>query len=192
MNSPANCLGKRLFDLALAMLLLLPSILLCLVLLPIIIADHKTTPIFVQTRVGQFGTKFSIFKLRTMNKSTKSIASHLASSDSVTNLGRILRHLKIDELPQLVNVLFGQMSFIGPRPCLESQIELIALRSALGVSVLKPGITGFSQIAGLDMSDPESLAKCDSTYLMPWSLKTDLLILLKTIAGSGQGDAILP
>jgi len=108
----------------------------------------------------------------------------------VTPLGRWLRRLKLDELPQLWNVLRGDMSLVGPRPCLPSQTELIAERRARGVYALRPGITGVAQVAGVDMSDPPRLAALDATYLATVSAAADLRLLLATVRGAGRGDRI--
>lgn len=125
-----------------------------------------------------------------MHVNTRDAASHEVSMAQITKTGRILRKYKIDELPQLINVLNGTMSFVGPRPCLSTQLELLAERQARGVVALKPGITGPGQIAGLDMSTPAPLAEADSLYLKPWSIGTDIGYLWKTFVGGGRGDAV--
>ena len=107
----------------------------------------------------------------------------------MTRSGRWIRRLKIDELPQLWNVLRGDMSFVGPRPCLPSQLVLIEARREVGVLALQPGITGVAQVAGLDMSDPARLAVADSAYCGAWSIGRDLNLLVRTFAGQGGGDA---
>ena len=112
-------------------------------------------PIFIQQRVGKHLKLFKLFKFRTMKKNTPSKASHLINENSVTRFGKILRLLKLDELPQLINVLNGDMSLVGPRPCLPNQLELIKWREKYNLHNIKPGITGLSQIKGIDMSDPK-------------------------------------
>lgn len=182
--------GKRLFDLALASMLALPALGACLVFAILIRLIDHSSPLFQQERVGRLGRPFLLYKLRTMRADSPNLPTHESSASHVTSLGRFLRRTKIDELPQLINVLRGDMSFVGPRPCLLSQIELINLREELGVSMLRPGITGVSQIVGLDMSQPAALATSDAAYLRPWSLRTDLAILSRTFLGSGSGDAL--
>jgi len=145
--------------------------------------------LFLQRRVGRGGNVFTIVKLRTMRPDTPQGASHEIGQASVTRIGLLLRKTKLDELPQLWNVLVGDMSLVGPRPCLPSQTELIGARRALGVLGLRPGITGPAQIAGIDMSRPQTLARADAAYLSAWSLRGDLRILLRTVAGFGAGDA---
>lgn len=181
--------SKRIFDFALALILVVPGFIICIVAMPIVAVECRSSPLFFQTRVGRCGRLFRIMKLRTMHPQTPHLGSHLVGSDSITRSGRLLRRLKIDELPQLINVLAGSMSFVGPRPCLPSQQELIAERRRRGVDGLLPGITGPAQVAGLDMSDPPRLARADSAYLAPWSLKRDIAVLVKTAIGQGRGDA---
>ena len=107
--------------------------------------------------------------------------THEAPSASVTPVGKALRRAKIDELPQLWNVLKGEMSLVGPRPCLPTQEELVERRRALGVLSALPGITGLAQIRGIDMSDPKLCAETDAAYLKTASLGLDLKILLGTV-----------
>jgi lipopolysaccharide/colanic/teichoic acid biosynthesis glycosyltransferase len=182
--------GKRLFDVTLATALLLPALLACLVFGVLIRLIDGSSPLFRQERVGRFGRPFQLYKLRTMRPDSPNLPTHESSTSHVTPLGRFLRRTKADELPQLVNVLRGDMSFVGPRPCLPGQIELIDRRDELGVSALRPGITGVSQIAGLDMSRPAELAIRDALYRRRWSLRADLAILARTFLGGGSGDAL--
>jgi O-antigen biosynthesis protein WbqP len=121
---------------------------------------------------------------------TPSVPTHDVKASHVTRVGRFLRRTKLDELPQLWNVLKGEMSFVGPRPCLPSQAELIEERLKRGVLALRPGITGISQIRGIDMSTPALLAESDADYLEKQSLAFDLRILLHTALGGGSGDRI--
>lgn len=104
------------------------------------------SPVFVQTRVGKNKKPFKLIKFRTMSVDTKSVASHLASQSLITSLGSFLRKTKIDELPQLVNVLKGDMSLVGPKPNLFNQEELIEEREKLGVFNVLPGVTGLAQV----------------------------------------------
>lgn len=182
--------GKRLFDLVLALALALPAFGACLVFAVLIRLVDRSSPLFRQERVGRLGRPFLLYKLRTMRADSPNLPTHESSASHVTPLGRFLRRTKIDELPQLINVLRGDMSFVGPRPCLPGQLDLIHRREELGVSTLRPGITGVSQIVGLDMSQPAALATNDATYLRPWSLRIDLAILSRTFLGGGSGDAL--
>jgi lipopolysaccharide/colanic/teichoic acid biosynthesis glycosyltransferase len=180
---------KRLLDLVLATTLMVPGLVLCALIAPLIAIETRANPLFRQTRIGRNGMPFRIWKLRTMAAHTKDGASHEIGVSTVTRSGRWVRRWKIDELPQLWNVLRGEMSFVGPRPCLPSQTVLIQARRALGVLTLRPGITGVAQVRGLDMSDPERLAVVDSTYCDHWSLGRDLSLLWMTATGHGGGDA---
>lgn len=148
------------------------------------------SPIFQQIRVGRNQRPFKLYKFRTMTKDTESVASHLASTANITKLGRFLRKTKIDELPQLWNVLKGEMSLVGPRPNLPNQIELIAEREKKGVYQVRPGITGLAQIQNIDMSTPELLAKTDQEMITSLSIRTYFGYLVKTVLGNGAGDAV--
>ena len=144
--------------------------------------------IFAQTRVGKNGRPFTCYKLRTMAANTPHAASHEIGRSAVTPIGNILRKTKLDELPQLWNVLRGDMTLVGPRPCLPSQSELIACREERGVFEVRPGITGLAQVQGIDMSRPRVLAEVDAEYVKSQSILGDFRILLQTVVGHGSGD----
>ena len=148
------------------------------------------SPIFVQTRVGRNKKPFKLIKFRTMSVETKSVASHLASNASITKLGNFLRKTKIDELPQLINVLKGEMSLVGPRPNLFNQEELIKERDALGVYDVLPGVTGLAQVQNIDMSTPKLLAETDKQMIDTLNIKNYFKYILMTVTGSGSGDAV--
>lgn len=147
-------------------------------------------PIFVQKRVGKNKKPFNLYKFRTMHVNTKSVASHLASSASITKFGSFLRKSKLDELPQLINVLIGDMSLIGPRPNLFNQTELIEERDKLGVYNYLPGITGLAQINEIDMSTPKKLAIKDAEMLQSLTLVNYFKYIFATVGGKGQGDRV--
>ena len=130
-----------------------------------------------------------MLKLRTMRSDTQNAASHLVGVAQITRIGAILRRSKLDELPQLANILSGSMSLVGPRPCLPNQTELIEERARRGVYDIRPGVTGAAQIEGIDMSDPTRLAERDAAYKKSASFSLDVLIILRTVRGGGQGDA---
>jgi len=148
------------------------------------------SPLFLQERMGRHHKSFVLVKFRTMYKDTASVASHLASNRSVTPLGHFLRKTKLDELPQLYNVLKGDMSLVGPRPNLLHQEELINAREILGVYSVRPGITGLSQIKDINMSSPELLAKTDAEMISTMSLANYFKYIFLTVAGKGQGDRV--
>ena len=146
------------------------------------------SPLFLQERVGRHQKPFVLVKFRTMKPDSASVATHLADVTAVTALGRLLRRTKLDELPQLWNVLRGEMSLVGPRPCLLNQHELIALRSSLRIFEVRPGITGLAQVQDIDMSTPERLARADAEMLSSLSLKNYFLLIILTALGKGLGD----
>jgi O-antigen biosynthesis protein WbqP len=149
--------------------------------------ESRGSPIFAQTRIGQKGQFFRCFKLRTMYEKTPTLPTHQVEESAVTRVGARLRRWKLDELPQFLNVLLGQMSIVGPRPCLPVQTELIEARRRLGVLDARPGITGLAQVREIDMSDPERLAQVDAEYLRTRTFVIDLELVLATILGSGRG-----
>jgi lipopolysaccharide/colanic/teichoic acid biosynthesis glycosyltransferase len=148
------------------------------------------SPIFAQERVGRNKKPFKLIKFRTMSIETQSVASHLASTVSITKLGAFLRKSKLDELPQLLNVLKGEMSLVGPRPNLFNQQDLIAERDALGVYDALPGITGLAQVQNIDMSTPALLAETDKKMIDSLTLKSYVHYIFMTATGSGSGDAV--
>jgi len=125
-----------------------------------------------------------------MKPHTTSVATHLVDPSAVTRLGRFLRRSKLDELPQLWNVLLGDMSLVGPRPCLPNQKDLINERAARGVFDARPGITGLAQVQGIDMSTPKLLAETDARMLETLNAIAYFRYILQTVAGSGRGDRI--
>jgi lipopolysaccharide/colanic/teichoic acid biosynthesis glycosyltransferase len=146
--------------------------------------------LFRQVRVGRQQRTFTCFKFRTMHVGTRNTGTHEASASSVTKLGAFLRRTKLDELPQVLNILMNDMSLVGPRPSLPSQTEVIAARARRGVYAAKPGITGLSQIRGIDMSTPEELAISDADYLKLQSIALECYILVQTAIGKGGGDKL--
>jgi O-antigen biosynthesis protein WbqP len=148
------------------------------------------SPVFRQERVGRNKKPFILVKFRTMSVDTASVASHLASSASITPFGNFLRKTKLDELPQLWNVLKGEMSLVGPRPGLFNQQELTEAREAKNVYAVRPGITGEAQVNEIDMSTPELLAKTDAKMISELNLKNYFKFILQTVTGKGSGDRI--
>jgi lipopolysaccharide/colanic/teichoic acid biosynthesis glycosyltransferase len=182
-------LGKRMFDLTVALALAPFALLVCMLAALPIALEAKASPLFLQLRVGRNEKPFWLLKMRTMRRTTPNVASHHVASDSILLTGRFLRRFKIDELPQLWNVLNGTMSLVGPRPGLANQLDLLEARRMHGVYALVPGITGIAQTRGIDMSTPELLAEIDKIYDRPWSLVGDIRILWATAVGRGYGDA---
>ncbi len=179
----------RLFDIFFALLGLVFLAPLLLLLLAVAWFDNRA-PLFRQLRVGRNKAPFVLVKFRTMRPNTASVATHLADASAITFFGRFLRRTKLDELPQLWNVLRGEMSLVGPRPCLFNQQELIVHRTALGVFSARPGITGLAQIQGIDMSTPELLAKIDAQMLASFTSLDYFRYIFLTVLGRGSGDRV--
>ncbi|WP_066015305.1 sugar transferase [Endozoicomonas atrinae] len=179
----------RFFDVLFALLGLIFGSSILLVIYIIGLFDTGS-PLFRQERVGRHKKPFTLVKFRTMKVDTASVASHLASSASITPLGRFLRKTKLDELPQLWNVLKGDMSLVGPRPNLFNQEELIAAREHLDIYDVLPGITGLAQVNHIDMSTPELLAKTDRQMIESLTIREYFKYILMTVTGSGQGDRV--
>lgn len=161
-----------------------------LVILYVIGLFDTGSPIFTQERVGRHKKPFTLVKFRTMKVDTASVASHLASTASITPFGGFLRKTKLDELPQLWNVLKGEMSLVGPRPGLFNQEELTLAREAKNVYSVRPGITGLAQVNEIDMSTPELLAKTDREMIDTLTLSSYFKYILMTVTGSGSGDRV--
>ena len=138
------------------------------------------SPLFVQKRVGHNFKSFVLVKFRTMPIETKSIGTHLIKNIKLTSFGYFLRRTKLDEIPQLLNVLFGDMSLVGPRPCLLNQKKLISERKKRRIFKVKPGITGLAQISGINMKTPILLSKIDLKMIKKMNLFYYFYYILKT------------
>lgn len=147
-------------------------------------------PLFIQKRLGKNKKPFYLIKFRTMIVNTPSLASHLVNNQSVTRFGKIIRSLKFDELPQIINVIKGEMSLVGPRPCLPNQTELIEYRKVYDIFSVKPGVTGLAQINGIDMSKPEKLARMESIMICSFNQLNYFRYLFLTFYGKGIGDRL--
>lgn len=179
----------RVFDIFVSSLGLIAASPLLLILALVGLFDTGS-PLFRQTRVGRYKKPFTLVKFRTMRPDTAQVATHLVDASAITSFGRFLRRTKLDELPQLWNVLTGEMSMVGPRPCLFNQDELIAMREALGVFRVRPGITGLAQIQGVDMSNPAHLARTEASMLDSLDLCNYWRFILLTLRGHGAGDRV--
>ncbi len=142
--------------------------------------DNRS-PLFMQKRVGRYQKSFILIKLRTMPINTRSAGTHLIKDLKLTSFGRLLRITKIDEIPQLINVFLGNMSLVGPRPCLLNQKKLIMERKKRKVFKVKPGITGLAQILGITMKTPTLLAKTDLKMINHMNLFYYFYYIFKTI-----------
>ena len=146
------------------------------------------SPLFIQPRLGKDKKIFNLYKFRTMKLNTLSLPTHLINKDYITNYGKIVRKLKFDELPQLFNVLKGEMSIVGPRPNLVNQDELIYERDKLNIYKYLPGITGISQINNISMDNPKLLAESDSKMVTSFNYNLYFYCILRTCFGAGYGD----
>lgn len=180
-----NSFFKRFFDLIIsffAILLLLPLILLISLLIK---ADSKGPVLFRQKRIGKNKQTFQIYKFRTMRiDAPHDVPTHLIKDPEayLTRVGKVLRKTSLDELPQLFNILAGQMSIVGPRPALWNQDDLIAERDRYGANELTPGLTGWAQINGRDELEIPEKARLDGEYAANLSLAFDLKCLLGTVS----------
>ena len=179
----------RIFDFVFSLLGLVCGFPVLLVIYVIGLFDTGS-PLFFQERVGRNQKPFTLVKFRTMKLDTASVASHLASTASITKLGGFLRKTKLDELPQLWNVLKGEMSLVGPRPGLFNQTELTEERDRLGVFSVRPGITGLAQVNEIDMSTPKLLAETDAKMIRELSVANYFKFILQTVTGKGAGDRV--
>ncbi len=152
-----------------------------LFLLWIIGLIENGSPFFTQERVGYNEKIFLVVKFRTMKINTKSVATHLVNQSMITKYGNFLRRTKLDELPQLLNVLKGEMSLVGPRPCLSNQTELIYERKKRGVFNVRPGITGLAQLSGITMETPRLLADTDKKMIEKINLYKYFYYIFKTL-----------
>lgn len=180
-------IGKKAVDLAFALVVI---VFLWWLLIVIYLAIRFTSAgpgILRQVRVGYRKAHFTCFKFRTMVVDAPVRPTHEVGASALAPLGKGLRRFKLDELPQAINVLAGQMSLVGPRPCLPTQDALIEARHERDVYSIVPGITGYAQANGIDMSDPERLAKADQEYLALRSIPLDLKIMLATLIGRAVG-----
>lgn len=180
----------RFFDIIFSLLglIILSPLLLIIIFLGLF---DTGSPLFFQERVGKEKNHFNLIKFRSMKINSPSVATHLAQASYITSFGGVLRKTKLDELPQLLNVLMGDMSFVGPRPNLFNQEELIIERSLRGVYNVRPGITGLSQINKLDMSTPKLLAETDAKMIAEFNDFAYFKYILLTIFGKGFGDRIV-
>jgi O-antigen biosynthesis protein WbqP len=183
---------KRIFDIVLALLLLLP----CLpILVGVALLVRVTSPgpvIYWSNRIGKNNLEFSMPKFRSMRIDAPAVATHLLHKPSqwLTIVGAFLRRTSLDELPQLWSILKGDMSFVGPRPALFNQGDLISLRTDAGIHKLLPGLTGLAQINGRDDLSIADKVNLDAEYLEKRSIGFDLWILWMTLLKVMWGDGV--
>lgn len=184
---------KRIFDVLISMsLLIIASPILILVAI-IIKLDSKGPVFFTQMRIGKDNKLFKFYKFRTMAVGTPNVATEeLKNAKSyITRVGKVLRKTSLDEIPQLINILKGDMTFVGPRPALYNQYNLKELRTEAGVHILVPGVTGWAQINGRDHNNDFQKTELDKYYLNHKSFMFDIKILFMTVFKVLRCDGVL-
>lgn len=186
-------IGKRIFDIIAAYLMLIIAYIPMGMIAIAIKLTSKGTVIFKQTRVGIDGRLFICYKFRTMRSDAPSELSTAEFSDAksyITPVGRFLRRSSLDELPQLFNVLCGDMSLVGPRPLIPREKDVHKKRAALGVYSVRPGITGLAQVSGRDMLCDDDKISYDAKYVQNLCLWEDTKIILRTLGKIFSSDDI--
>jgi O-antigen biosynthesis protein WbqP len=177
---------KRVVDVLLSVAVLVVALPLMIAAGIAIVLEDRGPALFRQMRVGKAGKEYRLYKLRSMPVHSVSVPSKHAQGLRTTRVGRIIRRTNIDELPQLFNILRGDMSVVGPRPALSSQTELIALRRANGAYDCKPGLTGLAQVNSYDGMPETEKADWDGRYAATISFASDCRILLRTVVYLGR------
>lgn len=173
--------SKRVLDVVLSLIGIVFAAPIIMIAIIIVRINSIGPGILIQSRIGREGKLFDCYKIRTMYVDTPALPTHETSASYITPIGHKLRKYKIDELPQLINVLKGDMSLVGPRPCLPNQIALIKLREEEGVLKIRPGITGLAQVLNVNMTDPKLLSSIDAEYAHERTLLGDIQIIVRTI-----------
>lgn len=175
---------KRFFDIVLSLVAIIVFSWLLIIIAVAIVVEDKGNILFKQKRIGKNKKEFYIYKFRTMKVSTpKDVPTHLLDNPEsyITKIGGFLRKTSIDELPQLFNILKGDMSIVGPRPALWNQFDLIALRDENGSNSVRPGLTGWAQVNGRDELPIDVKAGFDGEYIKKMSIIFDIKIILMTV-----------
>ena len=156
---------QRILDVLISIIMFPFCLVIILLLSLVTLILDREPPLFCQTRIGRDKKSFTIFKMRTYSSETPILPTHEICEFPMLRVGKLYRTLKVDEVPQIINVILGDMSLVGPRPCLPTQLELLTLRDKAGIFDLRPGVTGLSQIRGIDMSDPRALVASDKDMI---------------------------
>ena len=185
---------KRIIDIVFSILGLIILAPVFLIISVVIKLESKGPVIFKQKRIGRYKKNFTIYKFRTMrNDAPKDMPTHMLKNANgcITKVGNILRKTSLDELPQLVNILKGDMSIVGPRPALWNQDDLIKERDKYNANDIRPGLTGWAQINGRDELEIQTKAKFDGEYIQKISLMFDIKIFFKTIINVFKHEGII-
>jgi len=176
---------KRFLDLLFAIILIVIFLFLMLIIAVLVRLTSRGPALYWSNRIGRENKIFSMPKFRTMLVETPQVATHLLSDSAscLTPIGRFLRITSLDELPQLWSILIGQMSFVGPRPALFNQDDLISMRTEHGIHRVRPGLTGWAQVNGRDDLELDQKVKYDHFYLENQCLRLDCKIVLLTLIG---------
>lgn len=175
---------KKFFDIVLSLVAIIVFSWLLIIIAVAIVVEDKGNILFKQKRIGKNKNEFYIYKFRTMKVSTpKDVPTHLLDNPEsyITKIGGFLRKTSLDELPQLFNILKGDMSIVGPRPALWNQFDLIALRDENGSNSVRPGLTGWAQVNGRDELPIDVKAGFDGEYIKKMSIVFDIKIILMTV-----------
>ena len=183
---------KRIFDIIVSCLALIVCIIPMLIIAIIIKCTSEGPIFFIQKRIGKDERFFMIYKFRTMHIDTPNVSTENLGDPSyyITKVGGFLRRTSLDELPQLFNILLGDMSVVGPRPALYNQYELTEKRKKLGIHKFRPGLTGYAQIMGRDFLSDEEKVTCDYYYISHQNLLLDMKIIILTLLKVIRGDGI--
>lgn len=183
---------KRLTDIFFSLILLSILSPLLLIISLVIKVDSKGPALFSQRRIGRNNQEFVFYKFRTMRTETPDVATHLLKDPQnyITSFGKFLRKSSLDELPQLLNIIKGDMTFIGPRPALYNQYDLIELRTRCGVHMLRPGVSGWAQVNGRDCLELSQKVEFDFYYLEHHNLAFDIKILFFTVLKVLKADGV--
>lgn len=184
---------KRFIDITVAYFLLLICYIPMIVIAALIKVFDGGPVIFRQKRIGRDGKVFVCYKFRTMRRDAPSNVStkdFINAEEYITPLGSFLRKTSLDELPQLFNVLAGDMSIVGPRPLIPNEQDMHGLRKKLGVYTARPGITGLAQVCGRDRLSDDRKAECDAIYVSNMCFSCDLYIIVSTVRGVMKKDGI--
>lgn len=176
---------KRSFDILVSLVMMIVLLPVCLVIAVVAAMDTKGSPLFIQTRMGRNNRPFRMVKFRTMSiQAPANVASHKLHHVEayISPIGGTLRRLSLDELPQLWNIFLGSMSFVGPRPVVLTEGDLLDLRSKNGANLVRPGLTGWAQVNGRDLVTVADKARLDAFYANHVSLALDCKVLVKTVA----------
>jgi lipopolysaccharide/colanic/teichoic acid biosynthesis glycosyltransferase len=173
---------KRILDVLLALLALILLSPVMLIVAAWIFLEDRGAVFFTQQRIGRKGRPFKFLKFRSMPVNTANVPSAGAKELKVTGIGRVIRRTNLDELPQLINILKGDMSIVGPRPAIPSQEKLLSLRHKVGADEIAPGLTGLAQVNAYDGMPENEKARWDGEYAAKVSLLTDIKIVARTFA----------